>query len=151
MEMLLPTEYVSSVSERLALYTELDDIETEEDLEKFQYKLKDRFGKVPPQVHELFEGLRLRWICRELGFERVILKNNKLRCYFVENPQSRFYESETFKSIMQFISTQGESVGLRIKQSPRHLLVIKENVRSLKQARGVLRGISEAIVEKEPV
>lgn len=150
-EMLIPTEYVSSVSERLALYTELDDIETEEDLEKFQYKLKDRFGKVPPQVYELFEGLRLRWICRELGFERIILKNNKLRCYFVENPQSRFYESETFKSIMQFISTQGESVGLRIKQSPRHLLVIKENVRSLKQARGVLRGISEAITEKEPV
>ncbi|MFN7119387.1 MAG: TRCF domain-containing protein, partial [Saprospiraceae bacterium] len=149
-EMLIPDEYVSSINERLALYTELDDIETEEALTKFEEKLRDRFGKVPPEVKELFEGLRLRWTCRELGIERVILKNDKLRCYFIENPQSVFYESTIFKDIMQFVANEGSKHGLSIKQSSRSLILVKDNVRSLKKAREVLRGMAEAIVAKEP-
>ncbi|MCU0348200.1 MAG: transcription-repair coupling factor, partial [Saprospiraceae bacterium] len=83
-EMHIPSEYVSSVSERLLLYTAIDDIQSEAELETFSENLKDRFGPVPEPVQELFDGLRLRWIARELGFERVILKDSKLRCYFVE-------------------------------------------------------------------
>ncbi len=150
-EMLIPDEYVSSINERLALYTELDDIETEEALTKFGEKLRDRFGKVPPVVKELFEGLRLRWICRELGFERVILKNDKLRCYFIENPQSVFYESNIFKQIIQFIASEGNKNGLSIKQSARSLILVKDQVKSLKKAREVLRGIAETIAEKAPI
>ncbi len=140
-EMLIPDDYVSSISERLSLYTELDGIDTEEDLAKFEEKLRDRFGKIPGEVRELFDGLRLRWVCRELGFERVILKNDKLRCYFVENPQSRFYESKTFHAVMDFIAKEGHKQGLNIKQSARNLILVKENVRSLKKALEVLKGI----------
>ncbi|MDX1940618.1 MAG: transcription-repair coupling factor, partial [Saprospiraceae bacterium] len=150
-EMLIPDAYVSSISERLALYTELDGIETEENLTKFEEKLRDRFGKVPGEVRELFDGLRVRWTCRNLGFERVILKNDKLRCYFVENPQSRFYESETFKNVMDYIAKEGHKQNLSIKQSARNLIVVKDNVRSLKQARNVLNEIVQAISEAQPV
>src|SRR5690606_438585 len=79
-EMLIPDEYVNNIQERLNLYTELDKIETEAELAAFADKLKDRFGPVPAEVRELFEGLKLRWLCKELGFERLILKNRKLRC-----------------------------------------------------------------------
>ena len=145
-EMLIPDDYVSSISERLALYTELDEIETEENLASFEEKLRDRFGKIPTAVRELFDGLRVRWICRELGFERMILKNDKLRCYFVENPQSRFYESNTFKNVMDFIAKEGRQQGLSIKQSARSLIVVKDHVKSLKKAREVLREISEKAI-----
>jgi transcription-repair coupling factor (superfamily II helicase) len=150
-EMLLPDEYVSSISERLSLYTELDDIETEDALQQFEDKLRDRFGKIPPEVKELFEGLRLRWICKQLGFERVILKNDKLRCYFIENPQSVFYESQLFKNIMQFIAKEGNKQGLSVKQSARNIILVKDQVRSLKKAREVLKEMAEALSLTEDV
>ncbi|GIV31779.1 MAG: hypothetical protein KatS3mg030_081 [Saprospiraceae bacterium] len=81
-EMHIPDDYVTNITERLSLYTQLDSIESEAELLDFEEALKDRFGKLPPQVKELFEGLKLRWIARELGFERIILKNGTLRCFF---------------------------------------------------------------------
>src|SRR5690606_38613682 len=77
-EMHIPDEYVSVIQERLNLYQELDTLESEEELQAFRSKLEDRFGKIPEPVEELFDGLRLRWLSRQLGFERISLKNNKL-------------------------------------------------------------------------
>jgi transcription-repair coupling factor (superfamily II helicase) len=140
-EMLIPSEYVSNITERLALYTELDAIETEEALEQYADKLRDRFGRLPVQVRELFEGLRLRWVCRKLGFERIILKNNKLRAYFVENPQSSFYETNTFHAILAHVAKQGPAQGLSFKQSNKSFILVKDGVKSLKAAKGVLEGL----------
>ena len=80
-EMMIPDEYVSVIQERLNLYTELNSIETEEELEAFRNKLIDRFGPVPKSVHELFSGLRIRWLCKKMGFDRFILKNGKMITY----------------------------------------------------------------------
>ncbi len=142
-EMLIPDEYVKNIQERLSLYTELDNIETEEKLEAFEQMLRDRFGRIPQPVFALFDGLRLRWSCRRLGFERVILKRNKLRCYFVENPQSPFFESPLFQRIMQYVASQGALKGLSFKWSNKHLILIKENVKSLKEANGLLLDLVE--------
>jgi transcription-repair coupling factor (superfamily II helicase) len=148
-EMLIPDEYISVIKERLSLYTELDRLETEEELAKFEHKLRDRFGPIPEQVLELFEGLRLRWTCKRLGFERVILKNNKLRAYFVENPQSMFYDSPTFQKILQFVTAEGHKHGLAFKKTPRHFIMIKEGVGTLRQARKELLVLEEAIAGVE--
>ena len=144
-EMLIPDDYIENIPERLSLYTRLDGIETEEALLSFERTLNDRFGAVPKQVYELFDGLRLRWICKELGFERLILKRNKLRCYFIENPQSPFYETPGFNKLLQFISTSGAKEGLSIKQSTKHLIVIKDGVNSLKKARKALNFLLEQV------
>jgi transcription-repair coupling factor (superfamily II helicase) len=148
-EMLIPDEYVSNIAERLSLYTELDDIKSEEELGDFETRLRDRFGRVPAQVQELFEGLRLRWICKQMGFERLILKKNKLRCYFVENPQSPFYESELFNNILSYVAARGERKGLSFKKSSRHFILIKDGVKSLRQAHSVLEKLKEQVVRKE--
>jgi len=142
-EMLIPNEYVSSISERLSLYTELDSLETEEELKAFQSRLNDRFGRMPPQVMELFDGLRLRWVCKKLGFERLILKNGKLRCYFVDNPQSHFYESQIFQNILGFVNIEGPRRGLSFKQSNKYFILVKDHVNSLREAHEVLEKIKE--------
>ncbi len=144
-EMLIPSEYVSNITERLSLYTELDSIETEEALTQFADNLRDRFGRLPVQVRELFEGLRLRWVCRRLGFERIVLKNNKLRAYFVENPQSSFYETATFRNIIGFVSSKGSSHGLSFKQSNKSFILVKDGVKSLKGTKAVLEDIEKAL------
>ena len=150
-EMLIPTEYVESSQERLRLYQELDNIETEEGLEDFRRSLADRFGRVPPPVEELMDGLRLRWVCRRLGFERLVLKNDKLMCFFVEAPQSPYYESPAFARISDLIANEGKLRALRLKQTPRSLSMIREGVKSLTLAEDILKGIAEALEpEEEP-
>ncbi|MFK7936156.1 MAG: transcription-repair coupling factor [Saprospiraceae bacterium] len=137
-EMLIPDEYVRSVQERLHLYTKLDKLETKDELAKFKLELADRFGKIPKVTNTLFTGLRMRWLAKELGFERIILKNNKLRCYFVENPQSAYYETDLFQQIMQLVANKGKSLGLSIKRSPRYLILVKDGVKSMHAAWKVL-------------
>jgi transcription-repair coupling factor (superfamily II helicase) len=144
-EMLIPDEYVESIPERLNLYTELDAIDSESELAQFSERLQDRFGTIPAQVMELFDGLRLRWISKQLGFERIVLKNGALRCYFVENPQSAYYESATFQSISKWIAEKGARHGLRLKQTPRNLLMSKEGVNSLREAKVALEFIANDI------
>ena len=144
-EMLIPDNYINSIQERLNLYTELDQIANEEDLQKFSDKLTDRFGKLPRQIKELFAGLRLRWACKRLGFERLILKSRKLRCYFISNPQSPFFETPLFQNLLQYVATKGPSAGLSFKKSTKHFMLIKDDVRDLRSAKKVLEELREAI------
>ena len=143
LEMLIPDDYVNNIQERLKLYTELDGIDNQEGLDKFSTMLKDRFGRIPREVRELFEGLKLRWISKELGFERIILKGRKLRCYFVENPQSPYYESKTFNAIFEFITKRGHEFGFSFKKTNRHFLLVIDNVKSMKAAQNVLLKLKE--------
>ena len=144
-EMLIPDAYVKNTQERLSLYTQMDSLKDELELQKFGRQLKDRFGKIPRQVRELSDGLRLRWACKKLGFERVILKNRKLRCYFIEDPQSRFYESDLFSQLMNFLAKDGVKYGLHMKKSQRHMIVVRDGVKTLKQARMVLDKMKEGV------
>ena len=144
-EMLIPDDYINIIQERLNLYTELDQLGNEEDLQKFGQMLKDRFGRLPKEVLELFNGLRLRWICKKMGFERLSLKSRKLRCFFVMNAQSAYYETEYFNKILQFVSQKGSSQKITLKQSKKYLMLIKDDVYSLKDARKVLEYVDEEV------
>lgn len=141
-EMLIPDEYVPSTGERLSLYTQLNSISDEAGIEAFAHALRDRFGPIPPQVDALFEALRLRWLCKPLGFERLVLKNHRLRCYFLSNPQSPFFETESFQRLLQFIAEKGRVMGLSLKQTARELVVIQEDVRTLQQAKRTLEQLN---------
>ena len=103
MEVLLPSEYINSTSERVSLYTELDHITTEERLQEFTAHLIDRFGPLPKAVTDLINTVRLRWTAKDLGFEKIILRNNVMTAHFVSNQASPYYETETYQHVMQFI------------------------------------------------
>lgn len=126
---LIPEDYVDSITERLSLYTQLDDLEEEEELKMFEEELKDRFGPIPPQVQELFTTIRSRWIAKELGFERLIMKNNALRLYFISDPDSPYFESDTFNHIMSSIQTQFNNA--RLKQVGKNFLLKVDRVKTM--------------------
>jgi transcription-repair coupling factor (superfamily II helicase) len=146
-EMLIPFEYVQNTEERLRLYTEMDNISKEEDLQTFAQRLEDRFGQLPKQVRELFDGLRLRWVCKKLGFERVILKGGKLRCYFIENPKSPYYETPLFQVLIGFVQKQSRQCHL--KQTNNNLMLVYDQVRAMHQAREILHELLTAITPQE--
>ena len=126
---LIPEDYVDSITERLALYTQLDNLEEEEELKIFEDELLDRFGPIPAQVQELFNTIRSRWIAKELGFEKLIMKSSALRLYFISDPDSLYFESDTFNHIMTFIQTQVNNA--KLKQVGKNFLLKVDNIKSM--------------------
>jgi transcription-repair coupling factor (superfamily II helicase) len=124
LEILIPDDYVENITERLSLYQRLDNSENEENLQEMYKELQDRFGAVPTQVADLFETVRCRKLAIELGFEKMTLNNETLRCHFINNPESPYFESETFQKIIQFIQTRTNKA--KLKQTGKLFLLIAE-------------------------
>lgn len=103
LEILIPDEYVNQIEERLRLYQELDSLETETSLAAFEQQLRDRFGVPPAPVEELLNSIRLRWKAKQLGFEKVVLKQNKFIAYFVADGNSAYFQSATFRQILELL------------------------------------------------
>jgi transcription-repair coupling factor (superfamily II helicase) len=132
LEIMLPDSYVTNITERLSLYKELDGLEAEEDLLKFQEKLIDRFGPVPAQTQELLNTIRLRRMARRLGFEKISLRNGFLSATFISNQDSPFFQSNIFSTVLQFIQTDHRKV--RMKENNNKLSLSFREVLSVSQA-----------------
>jgi transcription-repair coupling factor (superfamily II helicase) len=126
LEILIPDTYVESITERLSLYSRLDNCETEKDLIEFHTEMLDRFGPIPAPVEDLFITVRCRRIAVEMGFEKMILKNDTLKCFFVSNPDSTYFQSETFNGILQFL--QKGTNKAKLKQVGKNGILVVEDV-----------------------
>jgi len=103
LEILIPDTYVSSISERLNLYKELNNFTKEEEIVAFIDRLNDRFGTAPKAINNVCDALRLRWVAKKIGFERIILKNDNMRAYFPSQADSPYYNSEMFKRALNYL------------------------------------------------
>jgi transcription-repair coupling factor (superfamily II helicase) len=112
-EILIPKDYVSVTAERVSLYKELDSIETEEALLAYEKRMEDRFGPVPKEVNALFHTLRLRWIGKRIGFEKILLKNDLLFGYFITNQESNYFQSKAFNHILDYFKQNQKAVNMR--------------------------------------
>lgn len=131
LEILIPETYVNNTSERLQLYARLDNIKDEVQLKKFSEELNDRFGEIPPAVHEMINSVRLRWLGEELGFEKISLKNERVRGYFVTGNDA-YFNSEVFGKILKF--AQNNPRRCKIKDQGGKPLIVIENVPSVDAA-----------------
>ncbi len=138
-EMLIPDSYVNSRAERMLLYQELNEINTEQDLNQFGHKLVDRFGPLPDPIYELFDAIRLQWITKKLGIERIIFKNGLMRCFFLANPDSPFYESDQFTGVLNYIQQYPNRC--QLKQTKKNLCLIFKDIQSMKMAKAYLQEI----------
>ena len=123
-EILFPDDYVNVISERLSLYNKLGELKTEEDLQNFELELEDRFGELPIQVVDLLNSVRIKWLAKHLGLERLILKNSKMIGYFIANQQSTFYQSEVFTNILKFVQFNSNSCILKEKETKNGLRLV---------------------------
>lgn len=143
-EMLIPNYYVSSTSERLSLYHEMDAIEDEDTLQKFLTDLSDRFGSYPDAVDELADGLRMRWLLRILGFERAVIKNGSLNAYFPSNPQSPYYESETFLSLFQYLGVMKDPK-VTVQKTLKNLVLRVKGIKNIQSAMQFFESLTSTI------
>ncbi|WP_159799848.1 transcription-repair coupling factor [Flavobacterium sp. MK4S-17] len=144
-ELLFPDEYVNNITERLNLYNELGEIKTEEELQKFETMLTDRFGPLPKQAQALLTSMRIKWAATKTGIEKLILKQGKMVGYFVSDQQSPYYQSGAFHKVIQFVQKHPSLAKMKEKQTKNglRLLLTFENVKSLKKALELLEMILE--------
>ena len=123
LDLFFPDSFVPDGSERILLYRELDSMEREQDIKRFQERLQDRFGQIPKEAQELIRLVTLRRMGRELGIERIFLKAGRMSLFFVSNPDSPYYESEAFGAILAYIAQNPMTCRLREDGTKRSLLI----------------------------
>ena len=116
-ELLFPDDYVNNITERLNLYTKLNQLNTEEELQKFEKELIDRFGELPEEAVDLLNSVRIKWIAIKMGLERIIMKKNKLVGYFVSDQQSAYYQSPAFTNVLQYVQNHPQRVTMKEKKT----------------------------------
>ena len=144
LEILLPDDYVNQIAERLQLYRELDDIENEGELKIFEKGLIDRFGEIPQPTLDLFDTIRLRWMAKEIGFKKLIIKNTKMIGYFVSNAQSEYYNSPIFGNVIKLVQLNPK-IG-QLKERNEKLTMIFSNVDSVGKALQTLSQINSEVI-----
>ncbi len=143
LEVLIPDSYVTNITERYNLYTEISKLESEEELDAFALKLQDRFGPVPKQVRELLKTLKLQWLGKAIGFEKISFKKNSLKGYFISDQQSRYFETEQFNRLLQYV--QQNPFDCNLKEVKNSLRISFENISSLDDAIARLSEIIDPI------
>jgi transcription-repair coupling factor (superfamily II helicase) len=138
-EMMFPMDYIESVSERMNLYRQLDNMNNEIELAGFEKELVDRFGKIPPQGIELIQVVRLRWLAKSFGFEKMILKNDKWIAYLVSNAQSAYYQSDIFGKLLTYISHNPRRCQLREVKGKRSIVI--SSIHSISESYSILQAI----------
>jgi transcription-repair coupling factor (superfamily II helicase) len=141
LELMLPNWYVESQTERIALYRELDNIQSEQALEDYKKRLTDRFGRIPDEVNDLMTMVRLRWLAQRYGVERLYLKNNRMKAYLISNPQSAFYDSTEFNSLITYCSHNARRCAL-IETAGKNIVQIS-NITSVQDAYDIFCQIKE--------
>ncbi|MBC8110821.1 MAG: transcription-repair coupling factor, partial [Verrucomicrobia bacterium] len=141
LQILIPEQYVASISERLSLYTQLDSLETEQQMTDFQTSLTDRFGALPTDVRDLIETVKVRWLAEKLGFEKLVLKNGSMKCHFPSQEKEGYFQSEVFGEILQYVQQNPKKC--RMKEQKDKLLLIFDEVKSVAQAKKILNEIQQ--------
>lgn len=141
LEILIPETYVNSTTERLQLYSRLDNIKDEDQLEKFANEVRDRFGPVPDSVNELINSVRLRWLGEKLGFEKLSLKSEKMRAYFISTKDS-YFSSEVFGKVLTFVKANTKRC--KMKDSAGKAMLVIEDIKSVDAAIDLLSRIQNS-------
>jgi transcription-repair coupling factor (superfamily II helicase) len=121
----------------------MDELEDEQQIELYKLKLKDRFGDIPTPTNELFNALILRKLAKKIGFEKLVLKQQKLIGYFIANQDSAFYQSNTFTNVLRYVQANQKLCSMKERNDK--LTLVFENVRTIKQANQLLEPIIQPI------
>jgi transcription-repair coupling factor (superfamily II helicase) len=130
---------VSSISERLSLYTKLDDIKDETELEEFQKTIRDRFGPIPSELEDMVKIVRIRWSAESLGIEKITFKNNNLKFYFVSGENEKYYKSDVFGKIIEYVRLNSRKCIL--KETKGKLVLTFDKIISIPEIQDILKAI----------
>jgi transcription-repair coupling factor (superfamily II helicase) len=83
--------------------------------------------------------IRLRWLARDLGIEKIVLKNTNFMGYFITNPDSKFYQSGTFQGVLNHLKNNPKA--FKLKESNNRLSIIVEKINKVQRLLEFLNNI----------
>jgi transcription-repair coupling factor (superfamily II helicase) len=113
LELIIPEDYVENISERLSLYTALDNTKNQEQLNEFISSTRDRFGPIPPETEELIRSVELRWLAEKLGFEKLVLRNQVIKAFFIPQDKEAYYTGPVFGKVLKYVQSNPRNCKLR--------------------------------------
>lgn len=145
LELMLPDFYISNTEERLLLYQKIAEIDNEKDLQQFELELIDRFGALPKQAVNLLKSVSLKWLAADIGFEKIVMKNGIFLGYFPGNPQDKFYQTDRFRHIINYLTRNPAEAQLKEKSGKEgnQLMMRKEKVKNVDEVNILLKAIIE--------
>lgn len=148
--LLFPDDYVNSITERLNLYTQLNNVKTEEELDAFEAKLVDRFGPLPDEAEDLLDSVRIKWVATKIGLEKVVMKKGKLTGFFISDQQSAFYQSPAFGRVLKFVQENAYRVSIKEKKLSKglRLLLKSDDAKTVNDVVALLRPLMPESTKK---
>jgi transcription-repair coupling factor (superfamily II helicase) len=143
LELHIPDDYVHDITERIALYKALDDLENEGQMELFIKNLIDRFGPIPVPTLALINTMRIRWTANALGMEKLVMKSGKMIAYFISKEDSPFYQSAVFTKVLEFLKKYSHEVKMYEKDGT--LRMSFQNINTVNTALNWLQKIDSTI------
>ncbi|MFP3832332.1 transcription-repair coupling factor [Chryseobacterium sp. SIMBA_028] len=145
LELMLPDFYISNTEERLLLYQKIAEINNEKDLHQFELELIDRFGALPKEAVNLLKSVSLKWLAADIGFEKIVMKNGVFLGYFPGNPQDKFYQTDRFRHIINYLTRNPAEAQLKEKlgKEGNQLMMRKERVKNVDEVNILLKAIIE--------
>lgn len=137
LELMFPVTYIPNDAERVAIYRELDEMESEIEILEFTKRIEDRFGKIPHQGKELIRIVRLRRLAKPLGIEKVVLKNGQMTLNLISDVDSPYYMSSAFDRLLNYVQSNSRNCKLREVGNKRSLII--KNVYTVETAVGLLQ------------
>ncbi|OCA69619.1 transcription-repair coupling factor [Chryseobacterium artocarpi] len=143
LELMLPDSYISNTEERLLLYQKIAEINNEKDLHQFELELIDRFGALPKEAVNLLKSVSLKWLAADIGFEKIVMKNGIFLGYFPSNPQDKFYQTDRFRHIINYLTRNPAEAQLKEKSGKEgnQLMMRKERVKNVDEVNVLLKAI----------
>lgn len=141
LELLFSAQYIPNDSERIMFYRELDNMSKLEDIPAFVARLKDRFGELPQEGQELIRVVNLRFLAKNIGIEKVVLKKKRMSLYLVSNIDSPYYQSKAFDKLISYVQNNHRMCELREIGGKRSVSV--KNISTVEEACNILTQISD--------
>ena len=140
LELMFPASYVPQENERITLYRELDNMETDDQVEAFEERMEDRFGKIPEMASELIRIVPLRRTARRLGIEKLVIRQTRMHLFMVGEENVAYYQSPAFGRLLNYLQQNPKRCNLSQKNGRRSIII--SNITSVSSALTVLRTIS---------
>ena len=132
---MIPDDYIDVTAEKIRIYRTIDAMSSDKEIDRYAAQLADRFGTLPAEVANLFEVVKIRNLGASLGFEKVIVKNGLMIAFFIANPMSPYYKSQTFATVLEHAAAVPR---FELKQTESKLKIVVRGISSLKEAHTVL-------------
>ena len=137
---MFPASYVPQENERITLYRELDNMETDDQVEAFEQRMVDRFGKIPTMASELIRIVPLRRTARRLGIEKLVIRQTRMHLLLVGEENKAYYQSPAFGRLLNYVYGNPKRCHLNQKNGRRSIII--DDVTSVSAALTILRTIT---------